>query len=155
MPSVAISGGTRKRVMMTPLTKPAKVPTTSPRPIATGSGRPMFFQNTPIRIAVMPRIEPTDRSMPPVMMTKVMMIAISPTSVISRPWLNRLSSGEEPVRLPVEHEEREDDEQREDRLVAEELAQRHRWALRNSRLRRAMSTSTVTRIRRPITARSQ
>ena len=40
----------------------------------------------------MPRIEPTERSMPPVMMTKVMIRAISPTSVISRPWLRMLST---------------------------------------------------------------
>ena len=103
----------------------------------------------------MPRIEPTERSMPPVMMTKVMMMAISPTSVISRPWLKRLSTVKKRSDCRSSTKSASDDEEREDRLVAEEPAQRHRWALRISRLRRAMSTSTVTRIRRPITARSQ
>ncbi len=68
------------------------VPTARVRTIAASSGRPRFFQNTPSMMADMPKIDPTDRSMPPVMMTKVMMMAISPTSVISRPWFNRLSS---------------------------------------------------------------
>ncbi len=36
-------------------------------------------------IAQSPTIEPTERSMPPVMMMKVIGSAISPTSVISRP----------------------------------------------------------------------
>ena len=51
---------------------------------------PTFCQNTPSRIAVSPMIEPTERSMPPVMMMKVMGSATSATSVISRPWLSRL-----------------------------------------------------------------
>ena len=82
-----------KRVMISPLTKPAKRADERARAtMATGSGRPRFCQNTPSRIAVRPRIEPTERSMPPVMMTKVMASATSPTSVISRPWLSRLST---------------------------------------------------------------
>ena len=51
---------------------------------------PTFFQNTPSRIAVSPMIEPTERSMPPVMMMKVIGSATSATSVISRPWFKRL-----------------------------------------------------------------
>ena len=35
-------------------------------------------------------IEPTERSMPPVMMMKVIGSATSATSVISRPWFSRL-----------------------------------------------------------------
>ena len=103
----------------------------------------------------MPRIEPTERSMPPVTMTKVMMMAIEPDLGHQPALVEQVVDGEELVGLPVEHEERDDDEQGEDGLVAEQPAQRHRLALRNSRLRRAMSTSTVTRIRKPITARSQ
>jgi hypothetical protein len=78
--------------MISPLISPASVPTMSPSPMAIGSGSPMFFQNTPSRTATNPRMEPTLRSMPPVMITKVMITAISPTSVINRPWLSMLSS---------------------------------------------------------------
>ena len=43
-------------------------------------------------IAQSPTIEPTERSMPPVMMMKVIGSAMSPTSVVNRPWLSRLSN---------------------------------------------------------------
>ena len=52
--------------------------------MATGSGRPTFFQNTPSRIATKPRIEPTDKSIPPVTMMKVMPSPTMPISAISR-----------------------------------------------------------------------
>ena len=37
-------------------------------------------------------MEPTERSMPPVTITKVMASATSPTSDIRRPWFSRLST---------------------------------------------------------------
>ena len=42
-------------------------------------------------IAHSPTIDPTDRSMPPVMMMNVIGKASRPTSVINRPWFSRLS----------------------------------------------------------------
>ena len=92
MASVAIRGGTLKRVMISPLMPPARVPARSARTIATASGRPRPCQRVPSRIAVRPRIEPTDRSMPPVTITKVMAKATRLTSAIRRPWFKRLSS---------------------------------------------------------------
>ena len=61
------------------------MPTASAAAIASGSGSPSFCQNTPSKIAVSPKIEPTDKSMPPVMMTKVIASATRLTSVIKRP----------------------------------------------------------------------
>ena len=58
----------------------------------------MFFQNTPSRIAHRPRIEPTERSMPPVMMMKVIGSATSPTSVIEPALVEQVVDGEEAAR---------------------------------------------------------
>ena len=80
-----ISGGTRTRTMSSPLKKPATAPTAIAMTIASSSGRPKFFQLTPSMIAASPMIEPTERSMPPVMMMKVIGRATSATSVINRP----------------------------------------------------------------------
>ena len=85
-----ISGGTPTRVMNQPLTAPASAPVASVTTIASSSGSPRFCQATPRMIAHSPMIEPTERSMPPVMMMKVIGRATSPTSAISRPWLSRL-----------------------------------------------------------------
>jgi citrate/tricarballylate utilization protein len=41
------------------------VPQAMASTMAAGRGSPRFFQNTPSRMAVRPRIEPTERSMPP------------------------------------------------------------------------------------------
>src|SRR5438552_3122288 len=87
-----MSGGTLKRVMMKPLMRPPSPPALTARTMATGRANPTFFQNTPTRIAERPSIEPTERSMPPVTITKVMVSATRPTSAISRPWLRRLSA---------------------------------------------------------------
>src|SRR5258705_120149 len=89
---VAMSGGTLKRVMMKPLMRPASHPAPTARTMATGRANPTFFQNTPTRIAERPSIDPTERSMPPVTITKVMVSATRPTSAIRRPWLRRLSA---------------------------------------------------------------
>src|SRR5438552_828223 len=87
-----MSGGTLKRVMMRPFRRPANPPAPTARTMAIGRANPTFFQNTPTRIAERPSIEPTDRSMPPVTITKVMVSATRPTSDIRRPWLRRLSA---------------------------------------------------------------
>src|SRR6267143_622319 len=87
-----MSGGTLKRVMMRPFTRPASPPAPTARTMATGSANPTFFQNKPTRITERPSIEPTERSMPPVTITKVMVSATRPTSAIRRPWLRRLSA---------------------------------------------------------------
>src|SRR2546425_115649 len=87
-----MSGGTLKRVMMRPFTRPASPPAPTASTMATGRANPTFFQNTPTRIAERPSIEPTERSMPPVTITKVMVSATRPTSDIRRPWLRRLSA---------------------------------------------------------------
>ena len=85
-----INGGTPTLVMNQPLANPASAPTRIADAIASSNGSPTFFQNTPSRIADNPMIEPTDRSIPPVTMIKVIGNAISPTSTSKRPWFRRL-----------------------------------------------------------------
>jgi hypothetical protein len=71
--------------MNQPLIAPASAPVRSATAIAASSGRPRFCQAEPRTIAHRPMIEPTERSIPPVMMMKVIGSATRPTSAISRP----------------------------------------------------------------------
>ena len=85
MPSVAINGGTFMREMTMPLTKPASAPVKSPTMTPTQTGMPMLVTATPVITAASVMTVPTERSMPPVMMTKVTPSASTPlTAVASR-----------------------------------------------------------------------
>ena len=70
-PSVTMKGGRRAKAIRTPLTSPR------PSPISKATGTPSMPQSGILdpriaTIAAAARIEPTDRSMPPVRITKVM-----------------------------------------------------------------------------------
>ena len=114
-------------------------------------------------------IEPTERSIPPVMMMKVIGRATSPISATSRPWLSRLSVVRKRSVSVASTSERHDQDDGEHALVAEQRLAgaaedagpgvggvatpgqiRRAW-----RWRRMRSARTVSRISTPCTARSQ
>src|SRR3990167_6831364 len=70
MPSVAMKGGSLSTVTHRPLIRPHRAPTSNPASMASGTGTPAFTA----RAATTPasaRMAPTERSMPPVMITQV------------------------------------------------------------------------------------
>jgi len=69
IPSVAMKGGNFNRVISRPLMMPRTVPTAMPISMANGIGKPL----TSSWAVIAPdraRMEPTDRSIPPVRITK-------------------------------------------------------------------------------------
>ena len=63
VPSVITSDGTRAQATITPLIRPKKAPNRIPPTNTSGIGMPWSANITPVAKAVMPRIEPTLRSM--------------------------------------------------------------------------------------------
>jgi hypothetical protein len=85
MPRVAMNGGMRILAMTVPFTNPARPPATRPARIPTATGRCQTVTNTPVITAASVITVPTDRSMPPVMITNVTPSANTPlTDVASR-----------------------------------------------------------------------
>ena len=74
--------------MRTPLTSPTASEAASPAAMPTQTGWPAC-STTPVTIADRQRIEPTDRSMPPVMITAVIPMATMATKAKFRVTLNR------------------------------------------------------------------
>ena len=68
MPRVAMKGGILPLVMTMPLIQPANVPIARPAMAAMRGSTP-FSISQPMVTALRARIEPTDRSIPPEMMT--------------------------------------------------------------------------------------
>jgi hypothetical protein len=62
--------------MRSPFKNPAMVPAAIPTQIASGRGNPRLCQEKPSTIELNARTEPTERSIPPVMMIKVIGTAI-------------------------------------------------------------------------------
>ncbi len=106
MPSVTTKGGRPTKAMNTPLTQPMIAPAARPRPTAIHQlcvqaasfhqsgihGIGCFNSTRPQTIATTPITEPTERSMPPVMMTGVMPSAMMPMKAKLRVMLKKLSS---------------------------------------------------------------
>ena len=65
--------------MKTLLKNPAAIPTTRPNRMASGSGSPAA-KVKPTATETSARFDPTERSMPPVMMIRVIPSAMRPTS---------------------------------------------------------------------------
>src|SRR5262245_60379395 len=74
--------------MSTPLTRPTARDAASPAAMPTHSAWPAL-STTPVTMAARQRIEPTDRSMPPVMITAVIPMATIATKAKLRVTLNR------------------------------------------------------------------
>ena len=97
MPSVMMKGGSRPSVMPAPLTAPSATPMASPASMTSGIGMPASSSIAETTAATA-TIEPTERSMPAVRMTKVMPTETMPNSATWRSTLIRLNGIEEGVR---------------------------------------------------------
>jgi hypothetical protein len=67
-----------------PFTSPISTPVPMPPSTPSQTGRPMFVMNTPVITAARVMPVPIDRSMPPVMMTKVVPRARIPITEVAR-----------------------------------------------------------------------
>lgn len=70
--------------MFTPFTRPISTPVSTPPITPTQTGRPMLVTNTPVITAQSAMPVPIERSMPPVMMTKVVPRARMPMTAVER-----------------------------------------------------------------------
>ena len=83
MPSVAMNGGTFSLAMMIPDTAPLSAPNTSAATTPTNIGIPRLVKNTPDITAAKVISVPTDRSMPPEIMTKVQATPSTPLTAVA------------------------------------------------------------------------
>jgi len=81
IPKVAINGTTRSRVIARPFTKPTAPPTMIPAPRATLVDHPALIPRAVIT-PVSAMAEPTERSIPPLIMIIVMPMAPMPTITV-------------------------------------------------------------------------
>ncbi len=84
VPSVTISGGMPRRATSTAFSPPPATPASRVTAADAAIGSPQSREATPKMTAASPIIAPTDRSMPPVMMTGVSATASSPSSTLNR-----------------------------------------------------------------------
>src|SRR5688572_6485737 len=91
-PRVTINGGSPSRVISRPLSAPPATPVAIAHSPASGSGIPRSRAAAPKTTAASPIIEPTDRSIPPLIRMGVSAIASSPSSTLSRSTSNKLPS---------------------------------------------------------------
>ena len=91
-PSVTMSGGMSRRAISTRVQRAARAADASSATRGRGrSGRCQSCTAAPNTTAASPIIEPTDRSMPPVMITGVSATASSPSSTLSRSDLEEVA----------------------------------------------------------------
>src|SRR5216684_5414493 len=83
-PSVTISGGRLSRAIATAFNAPPAHPSSSATTAASRIDRCQSRHAAPKTTAARPIIEPTERSMPPVMMTGVSASASNPSSTLNR-----------------------------------------------------------------------
>src|SRR5262245_33993850 len=88
IPRVVTNGGIRTTAMRMPLTRPTARAAASPAAMPMQAAWPAF-STTAVTIAARQRIEPTDRSMPPVMITAVIPMATIATKAKFRVTLKR------------------------------------------------------------------
>src|SRR5262245_28281465 len=90
VPSVTISGGRRSRAIRTAFKPPPAHPNKSAVHAAKGTGRFQSRYIAPKTTAARPIIDPTDKSIPPVMITGVNAIASRPSSTLNRSTSKKL-----------------------------------------------------------------
>ena len=90
IPSVAMNGTTRRRVMTTPLTTPTSAPTRMPATTAKMTGSPALMPSA-VTTPVSAIVEPTERSIPPLMMMSVMPIAPMATITVCASTMRKLN----------------------------------------------------------------
>jgi len=81
---VTTNGGIEVVAMMTPLTSPTATPDSSASTTARAMFRCRLTIVSPVTMLVRATVDPTDRSMPPARMTKVMPTAMIRDSAASR-----------------------------------------------------------------------
>ena len=91
-PSVTIKAGMRPRVIKSPFKLPASAPRQRVAAAATPIESPPSRQSLPKTTAERPISDPTDRSMPPVVITGVRATAKRPISTLRRSTSNALAS---------------------------------------------------------------
>ena len=89
--SVTMNGSSRKRVEMTPWTAPKAAPQATTKSTVGMSPQPAVVMIVAVSTLERLRSAPTERSMPAVMMTKVMPTAMMPVSDTARTILAMLS----------------------------------------------------------------
>ena len=82
MPRVTMKGTTRKRVINSPLSNPNRAQTNTAVTAAARGPNPVLFNNQAITTVPRATTEPTERSIPPEMITSVMPRAAIPTMVV-------------------------------------------------------------------------
>src|SRR5580704_8185681 len=87
---VTINGGTPKYTMTRPFRRPANAPPKMANQIAAQRGNPKLCHENPKRIVLRAIIEPTERSIPPRIIMKVIGTANRATSHKKRVWLSKL-----------------------------------------------------------------
>ncbi|GMA84843.1 hypothetical protein GCM10025868_00930 [Angustibacter aerolatus] len=87
--SVTMNGGSRSHEMTTPCTRPTSAAAPSPAPIAA---QEPYRAADAERMTASAYVDPTDRSMPPLMITNVMPAAMMPMNDAARATLRRLSA---------------------------------------------------------------
>ncbi len=92
VPSVTMNGTTRSRVTRAPFASPQSAHTATARPAASQGQGPeaQSLRNQAMTTVLSATIEPTDKSMPPEMMTSVIPSAAMPTMVVWRAMVSRL-----------------------------------------------------------------
>src|SRR2546426_506641 len=88
IPRVAMKGTTRREVIANPLTKPTRPPTTIPPSSATLGGQECLSARA-VTTLVKAMFDPTERSIPPLMMIRVMPIAPSATIMVCESTMRR------------------------------------------------------------------
>ncbi len=83
MPSVAMNGGIFALAIRMPLTVPTSAPAASAAGRPIHSGRPAWVTTRPMTTVQKVIVVPTDRSIPPVMMTNVTPIASTPLTAVA------------------------------------------------------------------------
>src|SRR5215472_7031393 len=83
-PRVTTRGGMFSRAIRIAFSNPPAQPVSKAAITANGSGKCQSVQTTPKATAAKPIIEPTERSMPPEMMTGVNATASKPSSTLNR-----------------------------------------------------------------------
>src|SRR5579863_844653 len=91
-PSVTISSGIWKRAINSAFSAPPAAPVRSAASVATARGKCQSCQAAPKTTAASPIMEPTERSMPPLIRTGVNAMASRPTSTLVRITSKKLPS---------------------------------------------------------------
>jgi hypothetical protein len=92
MPSVTMNGTMRSRVTSAPIASPTTAPTaTPPRPATSGPTRARSSSHATTTVASA-MVDPTDRSIPPATITRVMPSAAMPTMVDCRAMVWRFAA---------------------------------------------------------------